>query len=59
LAQPLLTVSLWRGNELALEVSVGQGADGWYGMMNGSDDVFSFDYGVMAGLRLPLGRVSQ
>lgn len=61
LAQPVLTVSLWRGNELVREVLVGQGFDGWYGMMNGSNDIFSFDYGVMAGLHLPLqfGAISQ
>jgi len=59
LAHPVLTVSLWRGKVLVREVSVGHGQDGWYGMMNGSDDVFSFDYGVMAGLRLPLGKISQ
>ncbi len=59
LTQPVLTVSLWRGEALVREVSIGQGSDGWYGMMNGSDDVFSFDYGVMAGLRLPLGGISQ
>jgi hypothetical protein len=59
LTQPVLTVSLWRGEALVREVLIGQGYDGWYGMMQGSDEVFSFDYGVMAGLRLPLGGISQ
>ena len=54
LLHPGLVVSLWRGDVLVREVLVGLGVDGWYGQMDGSQEVFSFDDGVMSGLRLPL-----
>ncbi|MFT5369801.1 MAG: hypothetical protein ACI8V2_004779 [Candidatus Latescibacterota bacterium] len=55
LAKPVLTVSLWHDDKLVREVLIGRHLDGWYGKVNGSDEVFAFDTGVMSGLRLPVG----
>jgi hypothetical protein len=59
LAIPALTVSLWHGDRLVRQVHIGGRDESWYGIMNGSDEVFSFDSGVMSGLRLPLGVASN
>jgi len=57
--QPALHASLWRNNELVREVKIWQGADGWYGSKNGSDEVFAFESGVMSGLRLGLVKTTD